>query len=323
MSGKGTTAGEIGERGLIRHLRSRFPGMSLVGDDAAWLPPLACPVVTTDSFLEGRHFFRWWCDPGVLGRRLLEATLSDLAAMGACPGWVFSALGLPGDMPVSWLEGFYGGLTGRRDCPVAGGEIVRSEVFSVTLTAVGEGRDPSLLLRRSGLRPGDALWVSGRIGRALDAPSLLERSKGLHGPRMDPSEGGLDGGQIEQVRAFLAPRAEFGKAALLVGAGVGAGIDVSDGLLSEAGHLAVESGVDTFVDLDSVPFFGSVEDRALEAAAAGEDFVLLAGAQADMDLAGAGFVRVGRAGRGSGLLHVMREGSEIDPGGAAGYDHFG
>ena len=85
----------------------------------------------------------------------------------------------------------------------------------------------------------------------------------------------------------------------------------------------MESGVDTFVDLDSVPFFGSVEDRALEAAAAGEDFVLLAGAQADMDLAGAGFVRVGRAGRGSGLLHVMREGSEIDPGGAAGYDHFG
>ncbi len=140
--------GQLGERELIRRLREAFPQLSLAGDDSAVLPSLACPVVTTDSFLEARHFYRWWCDPSVMGRRLLEATLSDLAAMGAGPGWVFSALGLPRDLDVNWIEGFYAGLTSRDDCPVAGGEIVRSDVLSVTLTAIGEGKDPAILMMR-------------------------------------------------------------------------------------------------------------------------------------------------------------------------------
>jgi thiamine-monophosphate kinase len=313
--------GELGERKLIKRLRDAFPQLSLTGDDSAILPSLACPVVTTDSFLEGRHFYRWWCDPALLGRRLLEATLSDLAAMGAEPGWVFPALGLPRDLDVFWIEGFYGGLTSRDDCFVAGGEIVRSDVLSVTLTAVGEGNDPALLMKRSGLEQGHALWVTGRIGRALDAPMLIEKAGGFIGPDLIPASQKLDAPLLEQVRSFLKPRAAFREARYLVGRGVRAGIDISDGLVSEAAHLAAESGVDTHIDMDCVPFFESVAQRPLEASSAGEDFVLLFGAPAGEDFSGDGFSRVGDVRTGDGQIHVHSAGSEIASG-SGGFDHF-
>jgi thiamine-monophosphate kinase len=316
------TVGEFGERRLIRLLRDRFPRMALAGDDSAVLPSLTCPVVTTDSFIESRHFYRWWCDPHVLGRRLLEATLSDLAAMGARPGWVFSALGLPAGLEVSWIVDFYRGLTAREDSPVAGGEIVRSDTLWVTLTAAGEGSDPSRLMRRSGLHSGDFLWVTGQVGRALDAPGLLEMAGGLCGSTLEPVRGELDDRQLCQVRAFLEPRAAFPEAALLVDRGVRTAIDISDGLVSEAAHLAEESRVDAWLDLDSTPFFESVADRPLEAASAGEDFVLVFGAGPEEDFTGQGFTRVGEARPGDGRVHVLLDGTETDPG-SAGYDHFG
>jgi thiamine-monophosphate kinase len=312
--------GDLGERKLLRHLRDRFPRLSMIGDDAVDLPPLSCPVVTTDSFFEGSHFYRWWCDPSILGRRLVEATLSDLAAMGASPGWMLCALACPADTDLHWLEGFYEGLLSRSDNLIAGGETVSSTVLGVTLTAIGEGQDSDQLFRRSLLAPGDRLWITGRIGRALDAPALLEACGGLHGDELLPDRPtGPD--SLEQLRAFLQPRAAFGAVRAIRGRGVRCAIDVSDGLFSEAAHLAAESGVDVAVDLDSVPFFSSVADRPVEAASSGEDFVLLFGASAGVSFEDVGFPCVGAASKGEGKLSVRLGGREVEPG-TRGYDHF-
>ena len=318
---KNPTVGELGERVLISRIRDMFPSLTLVGDDSAVLSPLSCPVVTTDSFQEGTHFHRWWCAPDLIGRRLLEAALSDLAAMGAEPGWVFAALGLPPDLEVRWLEDFYRGLTSRKDCILAGGEIIRSASFTLTLTAVGEGGRPEKLFLRSSLRPGDYLWVTGQIGRALDAPALLDKTGGMTGPGLEPVHPGLDKAFIEQIRAFLQPRAEFEASRILRERGVRTAIDISDGLISEAAHLARESGMDTHIELDLVPMFDSVADRALEAASAGEDFVLLFGAGKGQDFTAEGFTEVGHSCEGTGRVHVHSGGRLLRSHGS-GYDHF-
>jgi len=318
---KNLTVGELGERALISRIRDLFPSLTLIGDDSAVLSPLSCPVVTTDSFQEGTHFHRWWCDPDILGRRLLEAALSDLAAMGAEPGWMFAAMGLPPDLEVRWLEDFYRGLTCRRDCVLAGGEIIRSAAFTLTLTAVGEGGDPERLLLRSSLGRDDWLWLTGPIGRAVDAPALLERAGGMSGPDLEPVNPGLDPASIEQIRAFLQPRAEFEASRICRNRGVRAAIDISDGLISEAAHLARESGVDTHIELDLVPVFGSVADRPLDAASAGEDFVLLFGAESGQDFTEEGFTKVGYSCEGTGGVHVHSRGQILKTHGS-GYDHF-
>ncbi len=316
------TVSDLGERRLIARLRETFPGLALTGDDAAVLEPLQVPVVTVDSFCETTHFYLWWAPPRVLGRRLLEAALSDLAAMGARPGWSLVALTLPDRTDVEWLESFYEGLLERDDCAMAGGEIVSGERLGVTITAVGEGAGEGELLRRSALRPGDGLWVTGRIGRALGAPGLIEETEELRGPELKPTVDALDKQELEQIRAFLRPRAHFREAADLRELGIRCAIDISDGLLSEAGHLARESGVDVELELEGVPFFESVADRPVAACTAGEDFVLLFGCPASVDLSSTGFYRVGRAFEGGGSVTVTRGGEPVEYS-EEGYDHLG
>jgi thiamine-monophosphate kinase len=315
------TVSDLGERKLIARLRESFPGLALTGDDAAALEPMRLPVVTVDTFYETTHFYLWWAPPEVLGRRLLEAALSDLAAMGAGPGWSLIALTLPERTDVQWLESLYRGFLKREDCVMAGGEIVSGERLGVTITAIGEGAGEGELMRRSALRPGDALWVTGRIGRALGAPALIEQAEQLRGPELKPTVDALDQQELEQVRAFLRPRAHFEEAALLRDRGVRCAIDISDGLLSEAGHLARESGVDVQLELEGVPFFESVADRPLAACAAGEDFVLLFGCPDSVDLSDTGFYRVGHALEGDGAVSVVRGGEPVEFL-EEGYDHL-
>jgi len=314
------TLSTMGERGFIARLRSAFPSLSLVGDDAAVFGGLACPVATVDSFVEGRHFLRWWCDPEVLGRRLLEAALSDLAAMGVSPGHVLVSLAAPGTLEWSWLCGFYRGLQSRGDCVIAGGETVASETLVITLCAVGEGGNPERLLRRGALSAGDALWVTGPLGRALGVSARMEACGGLHGPGLEPARE-VPEEELELLRAFLKPRAQFREAGILIGRGVRCAIDISDGLLSEAAHLCRESGLGCDIELSSVPLFEAVRGSELEACAAGEDFVLLFGAPEGRDFTEYGFHRIGSCSEHEGI-RITYEGYGIEAI-DSGYDHFG
>ncbi len=299
------TVGELGERGLIRHLAGEL-GLNLVGDDSALLPGIPSPAVTVDSFFQGVHFHTWWCPPEVLGRRLLEATLSDLAAVGADPRWLLAAVSVPPDTGVEWITGFYRGLTERADCIVAGGETVRGDVLGVTLTALGNL--PGKPLLRSGARPGDRLWVTGPLGRTLDSPGLLEKS------RRRP----LSPVEERQVMSFLAPRARFDVACALREAGCRCAIDISDGLVSEAAHISLESAVRVVIHVRSVPLVEYAADRPMEAFRAGEDYELLFSAPGAMDFPGCHPVGVVQSGE--GVCFVNPDGTAAVTG--EGYDHF-
>lgn len=313
---------DLGERGLIRRLRKNFPSLYAIGDDSAVLPEIQCPVVTTDSFFEGTHFHRWWAPPKILGRRLLEAALSDIAAMGARADWVLAAVSIDPGIEVDWIEDFYRGLTERKDVILVGGETVQGKRLGITLTVIGEGDERDTLLRRSSLRPGDNLWISGLIGRALDAPEKLERVAGLHGEDLNLRSGHLlSGAELEQLRAFLQPRAELDLGIKLRKMGVRCAIDISDGLFSEAAHLAIESEVNTVLEIDRTIFFDSVADAPLAASAAGEDYVLLFGSPAEFDFSSAGCSKIGRAETGNGEVTVFLDGEIVNIG-ATGYDHL-
>ncbi len=254
---------DIGEHGFIRAIREKFP-MTSAGDDAAVLSSLKTPLVTTDSFLEGTHFYRWWTSPARLAKRLLEATLSDIAAMGGKPVSVLSSVMLPPDIEVEWLLDFYEGLTSRSDCPVVGGETIRGTVFGITLTAIGECGENKPLLR-SCVKPGDSIWVTGPLGRSFNSPELLEKSRNQM----------LSIPEREQIRLFLAPKARFDTVSILRQCGVLAAIDVSDGLFSECRHLARESVVKINLELEKIPLVPFTADNPLGGATAGEDFELL------------------------------------------------
>jgi len=300
-----TTVGELGERGLVRLLRSEL-GLDLAGDDGAVLPGIPSPVVTVDSYFEGVHFHRWWCAPERLGRRLLEATLSDLAAMGAEPLWSFAAINLPPDMEVDWLLGFYRGLTGRPDCRLAGGETIRGESFGITLTAIGSLDGAPLL--RSAAVPGEALFVTGPLGRTLSSPRLLDESR----------ERILSPLETEHVRLFLEPRARFDSSRVIRAAGCRCAIDISDGLSSEAAHIACESAVRVCVSPESVPLVPYAAGRPEEAFRAGEDYELLFTARAESVFSGC--FRIGWIEEGEGVVLVYPDGRTRPPG--EGYDHF-
>lgn len=299
------TVGELGERGLVRLLIGEL-GLDLAGDDGAVLPGIPSPVVTVDSYFEGVHFHRWWCAPETLGRRLLEATLSDLAAMGAEPLWFLAAVSLPFDMEVDWLLGFYRGLTGRPDCRLAGGETIRGDTFGITLTAIGSLEGAPLL--RSAAVPGDDLFVTGPLGRTLSSPRLLEDSR----------ERALSSLEAEQVRLFLEPRARFDASRIIRAAGCRCAIDISDGLASEAAHIACESSARVCISPESVPLVPFALGRPGEAFRAGEDYELLFTAPTGSVFPG--FFRVGWIEEGEGVLLVHPDGRTEPPG--EGYDHF-
>ncbi len=299
------TVGELGERGLISLLISEL-GLELAGDDSAVLPAIASPVVTVDSYFEGVHFHRWWCPAEQLGGRLLEATLSDLAAMGARPLWLFSAVSLPPDVEVKWFLEFCRGLVRRPDCRLAGGETIRSGTFGLTLTAVGELDGPPLL--RSAAVPGERLWVTGPLGRTLDSPALLEKSRECTLSPLEHAQTGL----------FLEPKARFDAAALIRGAGCRCAIDISDGLVSEAGHISRASGVRVCIETDAVPLVEYARSRPLEAFRAGEDYELLFTAPSGMSFEGCH--PIGWLEAGTGVFLVGPGGMIAPPG--DGYDHF-
>ncbi len=235
---------DLGEFGLIERIeraahRAGAPAGAWPigpGDDAAVLRPRAGTqvAVTTDAFVEDVHF-RWRSDaPRALGRRVLAATLSDLAAMGARPLGTLLALEVPPALALRRLDSVVRGLVAAgRDwgCPLVGGNVTRGPHTALTLTALGEvarGR----ALRRDGARVGDRLLVTGVLGAAALARARAER-----------------GGRARQVPE---PRLRAGRVLARL-RGVGGCIDVSDGLLADLGHLARASGVGARVDRRRLP----------------------------------------------------------------------
>jgi thiamine-monophosphate kinase len=299
------------ERAAARSLQ-RARGVVLgIGDDAAVLRPAPGEdvVVTTDALVEGVHFRFATQSPRAVGRRALVATLSDLAAMGARPLGCLLALAAPPGLPVRVLDGLLGGILreGRvHGCPLVGGNLARARETSLTLTAVGAVARGRALTRR-GARPGDRICVTGTLGGAALEVARAERGSG-------------------RVRRVPVPRLAAGRALSRL-PGLGACIDVSDGLEADLAHLLAPEGLAAELDPARVPrppgFEAACRRLGLDpeplALGGGEDYELLftlrPGAPSAARLARRLGVRVSEIGR------VVR-GPRGRPAPARGFRHF-
>jgi thiamine-monophosphate kinase len=167
---------DIGEQGLLERLQ-RFCPPEVVGDDAAvmTIQPGQELVVTTDLLVNGTHFSDRTTSPEDAGWRAAAANLSDLAAMGAIPLGITVGLSVTGDTPVSWVERLYQGLTEclqEYNTAIVGGDICRSSVITVAITAFGQV-SPTQILRRSNAQVGDAIVVTGVHGASRAGLELL------------------------------------------------------------------------------------------------------------------------------------------------------
>lgn len=231
------------------------------GDDAAVVRADGVSAVTIDTVVDGVHFRRATHSPGDIGHKALARGLSDIAAMGAEPGEAYVALGLPEDFAADDARALVAAmesLAERCGVTIAGGDVTGSPVLFATVTAIGWADNPEALVGRDGARPGDLVGVTGELGGSAAGLRELER--------------GARSGELVDRHRRPEPRLEAGQA--LARAGVRAMIDVSDGVATDARHIAESSGVAVHIRLPDLPRATKGTDPFL-AATGGDDYELL------------------------------------------------
>lgn len=327
---------DLGEFGLIARLLPLLEASGpqpLVGagdDAAAWEQPAAVLVASSDALVEGIHFdlaLTSWED---LGWKSLAVNLSDLAAMGATPGWALVTLGVRPDAPVAGVEDLYRGLAAagaRYGCRVAGGDTVavrHETLIGVTVLGSVPPDEGDTLLRRDRGRPGDRLAVTGTLGASAAGLHALRHPGGLPDALLAP---------LADAHRRPLPQVAAGRALRL--AGVRCAMDVSDGLLADAAKLGAASGAGVRLAAGRLPLDPGVRaaypQRALAwAAAGGEDYQLLFAAppqtmdraRRTLGEAGVAVTEVGALTDAAGAVHLLDEAGRAVALDGAGWDHF-
>jgi thiamine-monophosphate kinase len=272
------------EEALVRAIRARTAtdggGVQVgIGDDCAVLEahPGVSLLATTDLLLEDVHFRRRWAEPADIGWKSLAVNLSDIAAMGGRPRWALVALACPDDTSAEEIEAFYEGalaLARSHAVAIVGGDTSASPGgWMINVTLLGEAFAPRL---RSTARAGDAIAVTGTLGRSAAGLAVLE---------LEAAPAGVDTAQLAEVTgAHLRPRPRVREGEWLAAAGgVTAMMDLSDGLGLDLPRLLGESGVGAGVDVDRLPIDAAARtvaaalgaDAAAWATGGGEDYELL------------------------------------------------
>lgn len=307
---------------LLRRVFARAPATAAPGvvvgpgDDAAVLAPDAGSflVLSTDLAVEGVHFRLDWITEGEAFARAVRAALSDLAAMAAEPIGVALSAAVPAGSDPGRVEDALAqaaAAAAAHGAALLGGDLARGgRDWMLDVVAVGRASRPVL---RSGARPGDALWVTGALGGAASALRAWARG----------------GTPPDEARArFVDPVPRLAEARALAQRGLpSAMVDLSDGLVADAGHLAAAGGVGIEIDARDVPIFPGAE-RA-DALAGGEDYELLfTAAPGSVEAARDGLAvafetplrRVGRVVVGAGV-RVFEDGTRLELA-SPGHDHF-
>jgi thiamine-monophosphate kinase len=327
----GRVLSDIGEFGLINLISRRVRSSSTVpvgiGDDAAafqWSPGCV-GLATADMLVEGVHFDLSFCDPARLGRKSLAVNLSDIAAMGGKPRSCLLSLAIPKAISINFLEDFSTGLLEIAEefgVSLIGGDTCASRGgLVIAITLYGE-QDAGRLTQRCTARPGDRIFVTGHLGDSALGLKLLQRGH---------KEG-------EAINRHLDPSPRVHEGHALAESGLPTSmIDISDGLLSDLGHITNKSSVGAQLYLEKIPlspeysehFCSEGHERYSLALGGGEDYELLFTAPAhrkcEIDMVfrkyGTPVSEIGEITIVPGI-RVLSRGGETVSLKASGYDHF-
>jgi thiamine-monophosphate kinase len=311
------------ERSLIQQIRKMAASSANravkagIGDDCAVLrlKPGFELLVTTDFCIENVHFRRVWHPPAAVGHRCLTRGLSDIAAMGGEPLACFLSLGIPADVPQSWVRGFLRGLLAlarRHNVQLAGGDVSAAPQITADIVVTGQVPAGAAILR-SGARPGDRIYVTGSLGAS--AATLKEL---FAGKPVKPSK--------SNSHFYPTPRLQVGdwlrKRQIAT-----AMIDLSDGLSVDLAHICSESGVVALLISSKVPVARNADlDLALNG---GEDYELLFTARRKTKIpariAGVQVTEIGEIRNRkdySSAIQILGENDKVRPLPQRGWEHF-
>ena len=324
--------GDLGEFKLIDRIkqqaRSSPEVIRGIGDDAAemQLPAGHHLLTSTDLLIEEVHFRFSWTDAERLGRKAVAVNLSDLAAMGAIPRFLYLGLSCPADSELQQVESLMHGVLAeceRFGVSLVGGDTCCSPGPWI-LSVVIEGSAPcGRSVGRSGGRPGELLMVSGTLGDSAMALSLLQQGASVP-PRL--------------LQRHLTPTPRVALGQQLAAAGLASAmIDISDGLAADLGHLLEAGKLDAELDLVELPlsaefarYYRSNPSLIELALHGGEDYELLfsvaeesapAVAQLAAEL-GVPVASIGRLKAGNGAIALRGADGRLQTIAAGGYDHF-
>ena len=257
----GQTKDPLGEKG------KRLPG---IGDDCAVFPSSIVGkylLASVDSFIEGRHFLFSISNPEEVGFKAVATSVSDIAAMGGNPRFVLINLHLTPNFEYSTVERIYRGI--QECCSqfgvfVIGGNTSSATELSISTSIIGDIDGMPLL--RSGATESDDFWISGTLGLSHLGLLLLKDKRDY-----SLSESVLKSAVLRYQRPE--PRISLGQKLLALGAT--SAIDISDGIFQDAGHIALQSGVEIELELAALNQIGVSEQNLVELLSAGGDYELL------------------------------------------------
>jgi thiamine-monophosphate kinase len=265
-------------------------------------------VVSTDLLVEGRHFRRDWATAEDIGHKAAAANLSDINAMGGRAHSLTIGMALPGDLPAQWALDFARGFAAECalvDASVVGGDLTAADQVVVAVSVLGACTQAPVV--RSGASAGDVVGLCGRQGWAAGGFAVLAR--GFRSPRV-------------LVEAYRRPEPPYDAGPAGAVAGATSMIDISDGLVAEATHLADSSGV--AIDLRRDAFDVAEPLRAVGAALGADPLGFILGGGDDHALLATfpdgvpdGWLEIGSVSEGAG---VTVDGAAYD--GPAGWTHF-